>query len=63
MTDHERTIIQKFLALDMWLHRARDMMFFERNKEAKEAFERAEKCLKECEGLNESSYSSPMVHG
>jgi hypothetical protein len=57
MTDHERTIIQKFLALDMWLHRARDMMFFERKEEAKEAFERAEKCLKECEELNESSYS------
>jgi len=55
MTDHEHLIIQKFLALDMWLHHARDAMFFDRREKAREAFERAEKCLKECEELNEKT--------
>ncbi len=55
MTDRERDIVQKFLAIDMWLKRARDMLIFENKERARKAFEGVRKCLRECEELNESS--------
>ena len=53
MTDHEEKIIQKYLALEGWVKRARDMAILSNKSKLKEAFSMIKACLKVCEKLEE----------
>lgn len=51
MTDRDHLIIQKFLALDMWLNHWKSALFCEYKEEAEKSHERVLKALKDCEEL------------
>lgn len=54
--DPQEKELQKFLALTMWVKRARDWAYLGNRDRAKQALEMVEECLKDCwEVLNETS--------
>lgn len=53
MTDHEEKILQKYMALEGWVKRARDMAILGNVIKHREALNMVEICLCECEELDD----------